>query len=119
MKKSGCPFNWKLHTNIADCPETFQGIGGFYDYERRQVIVCKNYWESSGLRRYAFLQDKKRDSQFDIAMVRELTKAYDHCETDIDKLNSVRQMDMKMCSIIRGTVLSGICRRAQLSNTDM
>ena len=63
--------------------------------------------------------DKKRDSQFDIAMVRELTKAYDHCETDIDKLNSVRQMDMKMCSIIRGTVLSGICRRAQLSNTDM
>ena len=58
LKNVGCPFHWQRHTNIAECPDSYKNIGGFYDYERRQIVVCKNYWESNKLKKYAFLEGK-------------------------------------------------------------
>ena len=39
-----CPFNWRKHTRIENC--TDESAETFYDYDSRQVVICKEQWEA-------------------------------------------------------------------------
>ena len=39
-----CPFNWRKHTRIDNCSD--ESSETFYDYDSRQVVICKEQWEA-------------------------------------------------------------------------
>ena len=39
-----CPFNWRKHTRIENCSD--ESSETFYDYDSRQVVICKEQWEA-------------------------------------------------------------------------
>ncbi|KXS09617.1 hypothetical protein M427DRAFT_63815 [Gonapodya prolifera JEL478] len=87
LKKSGCPFDPKLHFKCAPCDKS--RAGGFSP--EVGVVLCQNS-----------LYDKKHVEE---TLAHELIHAYDHCTTRVD-WTSCRQY---ACSEIRASSLSTEC----------
>ena len=130
MINAKCPFNWRKHTRIENC--TDESAETFYDYDSRQVVICKEQWEakldckfSLGHRthrksteffsflRLKFLASSKRSLELEETISRGMIQAYDHCTTDLSILNREDQLNTRLCSSVRAWALSGSCARSK------
>merc|ERR1711933_174606 len=103
----GCPLDFRRHVQIVNCQEP--ELDTFYDYSDNRINICRQHWKER------IGSGHRRSEELETSIIREMTKVYDHCGTDERKLTDLEQAQMKMCSIIRGTVLSGVCQRGNIS----
>ena len=124
-----CPFNWRKHTRIENCSD--ESSETFYDYDSRQVVICKEQWEAkldckfsfshvthigpkiSSKLSLKFLASSKRSIELEETISRGMIQAYDHCTTDLSILNREDQLNMRLCSSVRAWALSGSCARSK------
>ena len=121
-----CPFNWRKHTRIENCP--VESPETFYDYDSRQIAICRDHWESKINCKFSavfkakneifkmltiFLASANRSIELEESISRGMIHAYDHCTTDISVLSKQDQLNMRLCSSVRAWALSGSCLRSK------
>ena len=65
-----CPFNWRKHTRIENCSD--ESSETFYDYDSRQVVICKEQWEA------------KLDCKFSLSHVTHTNRAKNFLKTEFE-----------------------------------
>ena len=119
-----CPFNWRKHTRIENC--STESAETFYDYDSRQIAICKDQWEVKLDCKFfrnsekappniltEFSAESRRSNELEESISRGMIQAYDHCTTDLSILNREDQLKMRLCSSVRAWALTGSCDRSK------